>query len=285
MAERPLWCGSETSSLQHTQSFICPAGEGLAGASLGPGKGWLFTHNINQQPTVGMRKSASDSLPMSTSQQRCGGFGCPWASAAVGKSGMKRRLRGHMKELLKGLGLSSLRPKRTIECSLSFLYIILWCLFGVWKHFLSPFPVVCLQFVRSSESQNQRRAAGMWCDVRWRALQGDVSQVNRDLHGSELHMSFITSQQKHKYDVALLLFIFTLALKQSSQLARRWKWRSQPLSHFINSSGPLLVPSWHQKKHYRRQRSPTAPDLKKFSVMFLWSFTLGSDVSRWIPRG
>lgn len=52
------------------------------------------------------------------------------------------------------------------------------------------------------------------------------------------YTSFVTSQQKHKCDVARLL-----ALKQSSQLTQRWKWKSQLLSRFINSSGPLLVPS------------------------------------------
>lgn len=113
MVERPLRCGSETSSLQHTQAFICSAGEGLAGAS----GGRLFTHSIKRQPTVGMRKSAQASLLPSSVAVDSVALGPACTPAAGGRSRIERRPRGHMKESFKDSSL------RTIEGRLPFLYV------------------------------------------------------------------------------------------------------------------------------------------------------------------
>ncbi|KAL1267198.1 hypothetical protein QQF64_002873 [Cirrhinus molitorella] len=144
MAERPLRCGSETSSLQRTQAFICSAGEGFAGA----GGGRLFTHGINRQPTVGMRKSARASLLPSSGAVDSVALGPACTPAAGGRSGIERRPRGHMKESFKD------SSHRTIEGRLPFLcvpscFLLVFGFFfsirpGVWRHFLSAVPALPL---------------------------------------------------------------------------------------------------------------------------------------------
>lgn len=145
MVERPLRCGSETSSLQHTQAFICSVGDGLAGAS----GGRLFTHSIKRQPTVGMRKSAQASLLPSSVAVDSVALGPACTPAAGGRSRIERRPRGHMKESFKDSSL------RTIEGRLPFLYVpscflLVFGVFffsirpGVWRHFLSAVPALPL---------------------------------------------------------------------------------------------------------------------------------------------
>lgn len=138
MVERPLRCGSETSSLQHTQAFICSVGDGLAGAS----GGRLFTHSIKRQPTVGMRKSAQASLLPSSVAVDSVALGPACTPAAGGRSRIERRPRGHMKESFKDSSL------RTIEGRLPFLYVpsCFLLVFGVFFFFhqawcLEAFPV------------------------------------------------------------------------------------------------------------------------------------------------
>lgn len=118
--------------------------------------GRLFTHGINPQPTVGMRKSARASLLPSISAVDSVALGPACTPAAGGRSGIERRPRGHMKESFKD------SSHRTIEGRLPFLYIPscffigLWVFFslrpGVWRHFLSAVPALplCVYFLSLS---------------------------------------------------------------------------------------------------------------------------------------